>query len=255
MKTTKRQVLIRKEDQRKRWLRWVLKLLRADFKSLPRGERETLLDELLFFTSSGFPLRLPFYKDFDYYENHFFPPPESRSPEEQERFDLAESNMGQIQEALRSMIQDILSIISTESQDSPKDYDLCESMAVLSMSSVFTWDKDRFQLRFRPKDDNDLVAWAKVHFAELLQGLPAHAISKCKGCGTYFLNLTQRDKFYCNSACASRSIQQEKRVKLKEDPGKYDAYLEKQSGYYWKKQEARLGKVRRPPRKKRGRRS
>lgn len=255
MKTPKRQVRIKKEDERNRWLMWILELIQADFDSLTRGQREKLIDDLLYFTWSGFPNIRPISQDFDYHETHFFPPPESRTPEEQKLFELADSNLVQIRESLHSMLQDIQSFHSTESQDTLKEYDLCESMAVLSMSSVFVLDKDRFQLRFRPKDDNDLVAWAKIHFAELLQGLPVHAISKCKGCRTYFLNLTNREKFYCNSACASRSIQKEKRDKLKEDPEKYEAYLEKQNDYYWKRVKARLGKIRRPPRKKHGRQS
>jgi hypothetical protein len=240
----------RKVEDRRKWLQWVLDFIQTDLQSLSRKQPDKfikLIEELVFFTSTEFPGRSAIDKDFDYYEDHYFPPPEKRKEELKDRFALAESQMVKIQEDLRSMLEDLQNIISIESQDGSKDYELCQSLAILSMGSYFTGDEDKFQVRYKPKDDNDLVAWAKVHFAELLGGLPVHAITKCRGCNTYFLNLTEKKKIYCTSSCASRSIQKEKRKKLKEDsPDEYSAYLKRQNRLskesYRKKIQAKLGR-------------
>jgi hypothetical protein len=66
-------------------------------------------------------------------------------------------------------------------------------------------------------------------FMKLLVGLPLSAIRTCHGCRRYFLQISEREKIYCNSACASRSIQREKREDLwKNHPRKYKAFLKKQ---------------------------
>ncbi len=239
----------RNVEDRKKWLQWVLDFIQTDLQSLSRKQPGKLIEELVFFTSAEFPSRSPIYEDFDYYEDHYFPPAEKRIEELKVRFTLVDSDMVKIQENLRSMLQSLQDNISTGSQPEWKDYELCESLVILSTGSYFTGNEDKFQMRYRPKDDNenDLAAWAKVHLAELLGGLPVHAITKCRGCNTYFLNLTEKKKIYCNSSCASRSIQKEKRKKLKEEnPDGYRAYLTKQNKYstalYRKKIKAKLGR-------------
>jgi len=92
----------------------------------------------------------------------------------------------------------------------------------------------------------------------LLDGARIQWIQKCKGCSRLFLNPTEREKMYCNSSCASRSIVKKKREKLKkENPEKYKAYLKKQREHmreqYESKKKARLGPdatVKRRPRKR-----
>jgi hypothetical protein len=92
----------------------------------------------------------------------------------------------------------------------------------------------------------------------LLDGASTQWIQKCKGCSRFFLNPTKREKMYCSSSCASRSIVKTERQKIKEKyPKKYGAYLEKQRelmrNQYEKKKKARLGPdatVKRRPRKR-----
>jgi len=70
-------------------------------------------------------------------------------------------------------------------------------------------------------------------------------VQKCKGCDRFFLNPTEREKFYCNSSCASRSIAKDKRKNIKENQRKYKAYLKKQRKYmqkrYIKMRQAQFG--------------
>lgn len=69
----------------------------------------------------------------------------------------------------------------------------------------------------------------------VLDGIPLQWIQKCKGCDRFFLNPTDREKIYCNSSCASRSIAKKKREELKKNPRKYKAYLKKQRKYMKKR--------------------
>lgn len=90
-----------------------------------------------------------------------------------------------------------------------------------------------------------------------LDGIPIKWIGKCKGCYRFFLNPTEREKLYCNSSCASRSIAKDKRENLRKNRRKYKAYLKKQRKYMKKRynemRKAQLGpnaKVRRKLRKR-----
>jgi hypothetical protein len=77
--------------------------------------------------------------------------------------------------------------------------------------------------------------------ARLLDNVPYNWIRKCKGknkdgeCGRYFLNPSGRIKEYCNSSCASRSIQRNKREQLKQDEEKYQAHKKKMNEYMKKR--------------------
>lgn len=72
-------------------------------------------------------------------------------------------------------------------------------------------------------------------FLRLLSDVPPGWIKKCEGCRHFFLNPTEREKVYCNSSCASRSIARMKRKELRKHPRKYKAYLKKQLGYSMKR--------------------
>ena len=241
----------RKREDTKKWLQWVLEFTQTDLESLSRSRRYNLMDKLVYFTSPNFLHARPIFGDFTYYKDYYFPPPKHRTTQQKERFALAESALAKIQQDLSSMLQSLQDIISTGRRGSVKDYELCESLGMLSIVDYIPWEKDKFQIRFKPKEDNDLVAWAKTHFAELLGGLPVHVIKRCKGCSAYFLNLTQREKDYCNSACASRSGQQRRREEIKKDPDRYEAYLEEARAPYWKKKRAEFPNIRIPPRRRR----
>ena len=170
------------KDSKRKWLQWVVDFIQMKLESLSKAQKETLLDHLVHFTSENFPHRIPIRANFDYYMSHYCPPPEDRDEQRTRKFDLAESDMGRTQEELRKMLENIQEVISTPSPTPWKNYGLCESLALLSIGSYFTGDEPMFQVSFRPKDNDDLVIWAKLHFAQLLGGLPVHAITKCRGC-------------------------------------------------------------------------
>lgn len=78
-------------------------------------------------------------------------------------------------------------------------------------------------------------------FRNLLDGLPLSSIKTCKGCGHYFLHLSQRDRAFCTPLCAGRSIQEGKREKLKTNhPRKHKQFL--------LEQRFRMGELRKGPR-------
>jgi hypothetical protein len=113
------------------------------------------------------------------------------------------------------------------------------SIVGLNLSSPY-WDLNVVPI------DGSYTKWAILNFANLLmRGLSMYAIRRCKGCTRYFLNLSLREKIYCNPACASRSIARMKREELKRHPRKYKAYLKKQNEYtmkrYLKMRQAQFG--------------
>jgi hypothetical protein len=73
--------------------------------------------------------------------------------------------------------------------------------------------------------------WAILNLSRLMDGVYINAIRNCNGCGRYFLNTSAREKLYCNSLCASRSITRMKYEERKKHPRKYKAYLKKQNEY------------------------
>ena len=70
-----------------------------------------------------------------------------------------------------------------------------------------------------------------LSLAKLINGLDGSALMKCFGCGRYFANLSKREKKFCNSSCASRSIVRSKREELKKNKKKYAAYKKAQREY------------------------
>ena len=60
-------------------------------------------------------------------------------------------------------------------------------------------------------------------FIMALNGLPLAALSPCKECGKWFLQITDREKLYCSSQCRARRASRESYKKIKaSDPGKYE---------------------------------
>ena len=78
-----------------------------------------------------------------------------------------------------------------------------------------------------------LFNWSQfiLNFCALLNNVPTKWIQKCRGCNRYFLNPYKREKIYCNTSCASRSIARQKYEGLRKDPKKYKAHLEKYRKY------------------------
>jgi len=73
--------------------------------------------------------------------------------------------------------------------------------------------------------------WAILNLAKLMNGDRINAINRCAGCARYFYNPSEREKMYCNSSCASRSIAHKKYEELKKHSKKYQAHLKKYRKY------------------------
>ena len=84
-----------------------------------------------------------------------------------------------------------------------------------------------------------------LNFVSLVEKFETYPVYKCKGkskageCGRYFLNLTKREKSFCTSSCASRSIQMEKREELKRT-GQWEAHVSKMKKYQKKRYKERM---------------
>jgi len=227
---------------KKKWLQWVLEFIQMELDSLSTLKKENLIDEVVYFTLGGFPAMFPIVRfDDDYWKEHYCPPPEERTEPLKKRFALAEQRLKRIQGAMQSVLEDVGNYRSLQFEGPRKSFKLCKTFSELSLVRIpSVWadeddDSGKFDIRIAPTREDDLVGWAKLNFAGLLRDLPLHSITKCKGCGRYFLNLTERRKIFCTSSCASRSIARRKREELRKDPQKYRAYLDKQKKYTMKR--------------------
>lgn len=122
------------------------------------------------------------------------------------------------------------------------------SIPVSSRDHKETWLKWMFENSMVLNSSSEVYL---ISLIILLDDVPYNWVRKCRGknkdkeCGRYFFNPTERKKDYCNSSCASRSIQQKKRNELKQDEKKYEAYKKKMKTYmkkrYREKIKAQLG--------------
>ncbi|HXX33815.1 MAG TPA: hypothetical protein VEM15_04995 [Thermodesulfobacteriota bacterium] len=223
---------------KKEWLQWVLEFIQMDLDSLSTLKKEKLLDEVVYFTLDPFPAIFPLFRlDDDYRKEHFCAPPEERTEPLKKRFALAEQRLKRIQGAMQSVLENVENYRLLQFEGPKKSFELCKTFSELSLvKSPWTDDNSgKFDFRIVPTREDDLVGWAKLNFAKLLTDLPLHSITKCKGCGRYFLNLTERRKIFCTPSCASRSIARRKREELRKNPKKYRAYLNKQKKYTMKR--------------------
>jgi hypothetical protein len=80
------------------------------------------------------------------------------------------------------------------------------------------------------------------NFITLIDGVPISAFKNCPECGKWFINLTKKEKIFCNNRCAARYRQRERRLELNQKAanGDDDAI---------KKREAELEKARARARK------
>ncbi len=213
---------------KKAWIKRTLTFIGLNLSSLSRRERNDLVEWATYLSLEGFPLFVFFPASINR-KNHLLPWPKNRPTWLHERVGLVDTRLEEIQTSLRSVIEAIDNLLCNGF--SGTEYvDLFEGPCKLALERDHFEEKKftgTFEMRSFPKADEDVIAWARRNFATLLKGLPFHSITKCKGCGCYFTNLSKRDKVYCNSSCASRSIARIKREKLYSNPKKHEAYKKK----------------------------
>jgi hypothetical protein len=245
---------------KKKWLQWVVDFIQMDLNSLSKPNLRGKCTELIYFSGLGFVERsfeeflsmfnfdkLPeiHIDNFDFNELMRL-----RKQISDERSRLLYSNedleevlskfapeLQDIQNALRDFIEKTQKILveplKTISPITGKEVKLVE---ILLPDTENRLDIEPFygslcwKFMFVPKDYSHRD-WAILNLSRLMDGVYVNAIRNCKGCGRYFLSTSAREKLYCNSLCASRSITRMKYEERKKHPGKYKAYLRKQNEY------------------------
>ena len=218
-------------SQTKEWLRWILDFIRTDLGFLKQSRKEELLDRLVYFTWDTFPALFPVFGNDDENRESYFPLSKRRSRAMKKRFRLVEAASTRIQKGLRSILEAFEDRPLPAQGTTRASYKLGATLSKLVLVDFFTSIEPWFDVKVIPKAQDDVVTLAKLHLAQLLRGLPLHSVTKCRGCKHYFVNLTERNKIYCNSSCASRSIARMKRGEIRKDPMSYEAYKEKQRQY------------------------
>jgi hypothetical protein len=189
------------------------------------------VDRLVYFTWDTFPAAFPVFSNNDENRDGYFPLSKKRREPMKKRFRLVEAVSRKIQKGLRSILEAFEDRPLPAKGTTRASYKLGDTLSKIVLVDYFTSIEPWFDVKVIPKAQEDVVTLAKLHLAQLLRGLPLHSVTKCRGCKHYFLNLTERNKIYCNSSCASRSIARMKRGEIRKDPMIYEAYKEKQRQY------------------------
>jgi hypothetical protein len=236
---------------KKKWLQWVLDFIQTDLNSLSGIKKRMVAIELTYICSKWF-----FKWSFEEFELF-----NATARLEEWLIEKKEGlqAMFEIQGIFKSFLETIKGLPTSEHPL----YQLPEKISYFSVRSsepepAFSdLNKPFFFIQSAPKKGT-LENWGITNISELIYGLRFKLIIKCKGCSRYFLNFTEREKLYCTTSCASRSIAKVKRDELKEKhPKKYKAYLKKQQKYsrqyYRKKLKELLGPNVKPKRIRRKR--
>lgn len=250
----------RELDFRKKWIQWALDFAQADLNSLSKSRLRGRCVELFYFSClvfrnqnfeeflRSFALdKLPEIKIDNFDEEKLtalrrqLPDEKPRlvSPNEELENILSEleAKLQDLQDALRDFIEEAQNILSKPLKKiSPITRREYTSTEILLPETENRLDIRKIRGDFYwcsvvvPKDYS-YRNWAILNLASLMDQLSIYAIKRCEGCNRYFLNASARQKIYCSSSCASRSIAHKKYEELKKNPRKYKAHLKKYRKY------------------------
>ncbi len=78
-------------------------------------------------------------------------------------------------------------------------------------------------------DTDDPIKEGVYNLGRLMDGLPTDSLVQCKECEKYVVDLSQKKKMFCTTACAARYNTRTKRAEMKDKhPRKYRQYLKRQ---------------------------
>jgi hypothetical protein len=224
-----------KKDQeflfREKWIRWVLDFSQKDLAKLSSVELRNLKEKVVYFCSDR--------------------PNEDRFGELEERsVDFSLLTPGEIEGVtedekgnpinLRKLQKGVIYFLNAVN-DSTEN----EPTALPKMSSYIVPSAQGLSIYRYPKTDSP-KNWLLLNFVELIQRSRTSPIKKCIGCGRFFSHLTKKEKIYCDSSCAARSIMKIKREKIYQDTEEHEKFNKKareyQYGRYHDDMKEKLGK-------------
>ncbi len=214
---------------RKKWLRWLLDFAQMDLGSLSEQKRRMLVGEIHFFCSEDL-LRKSWDKD-----GH------SVDLLEKGEYEALSEKVepSRIQKKLIKRIKEMNAI-----QGPRKNQNFYYDDLPNTSSFIVSPSEGRFEI-YRTPTKTTAENRAIVNFVNLIENLDTYPIKKCKGCERYFLNLSKREKIYCTSSCASRSIQREKREEIYRNEEKHEAFLKEWREYQKKRYRERGREIKR----------
>jgi hypothetical protein len=226
---------------RKKWIQWVLDFAQMDLSSLPLSRRKTLKEEVAYFCSER-----PLEESWEEFEDSLHLAPLTPADYEgvtevDDRGELVDLN--KIQKYAIHFLKALNNIHKPRREDRAIERIIVKYLPNMSsfIVSPFPGTFKIFRHPRIPTPQN----WLILNFIRLIEKSETYPVKKCKGCGSFFLHLTEIEKIYCTSSCAARSIQKAKREKLYQDPQEHKRFLEKWRKYqrerYEKRLEAKLG--------------
>lgn len=201
----------------KKWLQWVLDFIQMDLNSMSPSQSKKLFLEATYFS------------DYDYFEKLGW-------DEFEEFFGSGHRDIDKgleilkLQTGLKQFLEKLENMIFQKDEF----IELPETSSILRVNTypeiygdgdLHKWRSD-FDISYSLKDDS-LLNRVILSFSKLIEGLDCNSIMKCKTCGRYFFNPTERKKLYCNSVCASRFVAHRRYEELKQNPEKYERHLKK----------------------------
>jgi len=212
---------------KKEWLQWLLDFIQIDLSSMPMSKLKKICLEASFNTTELFEI----YTMDEAEEMHLTDP-----------LDIEKTS--KLQTGLRQFLEMVVNVALSENES----IDLPQTTSSLRVNVYPDVSYDGISSKWRREFDitptlneRNRLNETILRFSQFIDGLNAHSIMKCKGCGRYFLNITRKVKIYCTSTCASRSIARKRYEDLKKDPKKYEAHLKR----YRKLSKKRYKKMRR----------
>lgn len=199
-----------------RWLEWAFNFVDKKLNKLSGEERHRVNFQAYFFCSPDFRFQG---------EDRFFDtlPPERVTKMENE------INVGMLQKKLRPAVKFLRRFGSRADGKHSPIYSFAHDLPDVCLSLYV--DQESFDLHIVHEPAHpDYLSYAILNLVSLLDSPHIlDSIIKCKGCRSYFIDLTKKKRIYCTNLCASRYYAQIKREDLKEKhPRKYKAYLKKQ---------------------------
>jgi len=198
---------------KKRWIPFILEFAQANLKKISEGELLRYRKGLIFL-DSGFAERF----DEDGFQSSW-----KTGDYENVQFDLKQLQAG---------FNWVSKYLGRKDKSDALQYPLVHVKTMLMLSI----DRQQDRLVARPillmEEKNpslQMMYRIRFFFIKLLNDFPLSSIRICEGCKHYFLHFSKRERDFCNSACASRSIQREKREEFRRNhPRRYKAFLKEQ---------------------------
>lgn len=200
---------MKKDEEKETVARWFLHFISEDLEKLPEMQFLTMVSQAIYC--------------FDWAYGEMFkalfgsgPPREKIIPPKGIPQKSIEESLKEWDHPLKKCLKDVQPALKEALQSWLEMRDGSGKKVVDDLSLLLGIFDGNFKIGTMAHGGDDLAGTinkAKVSFALALDGIPREAIRACRECGKYFLHLTKKPRFFCNSKCTSKAISRKHREK------------------------------------------